>query len=215
MNILHIDSSMLDSGSITRDLSAAVVARLQARHPAGQVVRRDLARDEIRHLNAAIAAGFRPTGVSDFTDAIRQEHRVSEALAAELLTSDVIVIGAPMYNFSVPGQLKAWLDRLAQPGRTFSYTANGPVGLVTGKRVIIVSARGGFYTGSALAHMDFQESYLKAFFGFLGITDVRIIRAEGASREAPVRETGIERARAEIAGAVDETDESPAAAGHL
>lgn len=210
MNILHIDSSILESDSITRDLSAAIVARFRTRHPACRVSRRDLVRDEIRHLDAAIAAGFRPTGVSSFTDATLQEHRFSEALVAEFLASDVIVIGAPMYNFSIPSQLKAWLDRLAQAGRTFRYTANGPVGLVTGKRVIIASARGGFYADTPLGHMDFQESYLKAFFGFLGIDDVHVIRAEGTSKDAPVRAAGIERARADIAALADEL---PAAAG--
>jgi len=137
--------------------------------------------------------------VSGFDDTTVREHQVSEALVTEFLGSDVIVIGAPMYNFSVPSQLKAWLDRLAQAGRTFRHTENGPVGLAGGRQVIVVSARGGFYSGAPLAHMDFQEGYLKAFFGFLGISDVRFVRTEGASKGEAVRNKGIALARASVA----------------
>lgn len=202
MKILHIDSSILDSASLTRELSAAVVAEIRTRHPAAEVTHRDVVADEIRHLDGAIAAGFRPTGVGDFDDATLTEHRVSETLVTEFLASDVLVIGAPMYNFSVPSQLKAWMDRIAQAGRTFKYTEKGPVGLAGGKQVIVVSARGGFYADGPLARMDFQESYLRAYFGFLGITDVHVVRAEGASKGEPVRSDGLEHARAAVAGVV-------------
>lgn len=198
MKILHIDSSILGNSSVTRDLSAATVAHIKASHPDAQVEYRDLALNEIRHLNGAIAAGFRPGGSSAVDDSARQEHLVSEALVNEFLASDVLVIGAPMYNFSVSSHLKAWLDRIAQMGRTFKYTDKGPVGLTVGKRVIIVSARGGFYAQGPAGHMDFQESYLKAFFGFLGVTDVQVVRAEGASKAEEVRNKGIEQARAAI-----------------
>lgn len=163
---------------------------------------RDLIRNEIAHLTGAIVAGFRQMEPIDFDDATLREHLLSETLVTEFLANDVIVIGAPMYNFSVPSQLKAWLDRLAQSGRTFKYTENGPVGLVQGKRVIVVSARGGFYAEGPLGHMDFQEGYLKAFFGFLGITDVQFVRAEGASRGQPVRDNGIARAKASVPDAL-------------
>ncbi|WP_334007125.1 FMN-dependent NADH-azoreductase [Burkholderia cepacia] len=198
MNILHLDSSMLGNSSITRELSAAVVAGLRAQHPSAHVTYRDLVHDEIRHLTGPIAAGFRQIGVGALDDATAREHELSEALVKEFLASDVIVIGAPMYNFSVPNQLKAWLDRVAQAGRTFRYTENGPVGLAGGKQVIVASARGGFYADAPLSHMDFQESYLKAFFGFLGITDVRFVRAEGASKGQAVRDESIALARATL-----------------
>jgi FMN-dependent NADH-azoreductase len=204
MNILHIDSSVLGSASLTRELSAAVVAEIRNRHPAATVIRRDVAADEIRHLNGAIAAGFRPTVVAEVDDATRAEHGVSEALVTEFLASDVLVIGAPMYNFSIPSQLKSWMDRIAQAGRTFQYTATGPVGLAGGKRVIVVSARGGFYADGPLSGMDFQESYLRAYFGFLGITDVQIIRAEGASKGEAARAEGRDRAKAAIPDTVAE-----------
>ena len=198
MNILHLDSSILGNHSITRELSAAVVADIRAQHPSAHVTYRDLVLDEIRHLTGPIAAGFRQMDVSDFDDSTVREHQVSETLVTEFLASNVIVLGAPMYNFSVPSQVKAWLDRVAQAGRTFRYTESGPVGLAGGKQVVVVSARGGFYAEAPLAHMDHQESYLKAFFGFLGIRDVRFVRAEGASKGQAVREKGIALARASV-----------------
>ncbi|AJP56970.1 FMN-dependent NADH-azoreductase [Pandoraea vervacti] len=199
MNILHIDASILCEQSITRDLAASVVQQLQATHPETRLVYRDVVQQEIRHLTGAIAAGFRPTGVTAFDEVTLQEHQVSELLLEEFMASDVIVVAAPMYNFSVPTQLKAWLDRLAQAGRTFQYTERGPVGLAGGKRVIVASARGGFYAEGPLAHMDFQERYLRAFFGFLGIEDVHFVRAEGASRGAEIRQAGIAKAKSAIA----------------
>ncbi|MBB6253265.1 FMN-dependent NADH-azoreductase [Nitrospirillum iridis] len=202
MKILHIDSSILESASLTRELSAAVVDEIRTRNPGAEVARRDVVADEIRHLDGAIAAGFRPTGFGDFDDATLKQHGVSETLVTEFLASDVLVIGAPMYNFSVPSQLKAWMDRIAQAGRTFKYTEKGPVGLAGGKQVIVVSARGGFYAEGPLARMDFQESYLRAYFGFLGITDVHVIRAEGASKGEALRSEGLQRAKVAIAGVV-------------
>ncbi|WP_248730493.1 NAD(P)H-dependent oxidoreductase [Pseudomonas sp. MWU13-2517] len=202
MNVLHIDSSIMGSDSITRDLSAAIVARIQAIHPDTQVQYRDLANDEVRHLSGSIAAGFRQTGISDFPAATLLEHQLSETLVTEFLASDVLIIGAPMYNFSVSSQLKAWLDRIAQVGRTFKYTEHGPVGLAGGKRVIVVSARGGFYADGPFQKMDFQESYLKAFFGFLGITDIEFVRAEGASKGEQSRDKGVALARSAIPDAV-------------
>lgn len=199
MNILHLDSSILGNDSITRELSAAVVAHIRAQHPSAQLTYRDLVRDTIRHLTGPIAAGFRQIDVADLDDETVHEHEVSETLVTEFLASDAIVIGAPMYNFSVPSQLKAWLDRLAQAGRTFRYTEHGPVGLAGGRQVIVVSARGGFYAGAPAAHMDFQEGYLKAFFSFLGINDVRFVRAEGASKGQAVRDKGVALARSSVA----------------
>jgi FMN-dependent NADH-azoreductase len=118
---------------------------------------------------------------------------------SQFLAADVIVIGAPFYNFSIPTQLKAWIDRLAQPGRTFTYTEKGPTGLATGKTVIVASTRGGAYSTSEGGQaMEHQESYLKVVFGFFGVTDVRIVRAEGlAMGEAP-KAAAITAARADL-----------------
>lgn len=202
MNILHIDSSIMGSGSITRKLSSTIVTHILNSHPEASVEYRDLVGDELKHLTGPIAAGFRQTGISDFPQATLQEHQLSEALVRQFLGSEVVVIGAPMYNFSVSSQLKAWLDRIAQAGRTFKYTEQGPVGLSAGKRIIVVSARGGFYSEGPQQKMDHQESYLRAFFGFLGISDIHFIRAEGVSRGQHLREEGIEAATAEIPATV-------------
>ncbi|MDU8499000.1 FMN-dependent NADH-azoreductase [Pseudomonas syringae] len=202
MKILHIDSSIMGSNSITRALSSTLVAHIQDSHREAHVKYRDLVDDELKHLTGPIAAGFRQTGINDFPEAILQEHQLSEILVMEFLASDVLVIGAPMYNFSVSSQLKAWLDRIAQVGRTFKYTEHGPVGLSGGKRVIVVSARGGFYAEGPLQKMDFQESYLRAFFGFLGISDIHFIRAEGVSRGQPVRDQGVEKATAAMSAVI-------------
>lgn len=202
MQILHLDSSILGDASASRILSAAITDELRREHPAAVVVHRDLAVEPIPHLDGAIAAGFRSPGVGDFDDATRAEHARSETLVRELLASDVIVVGAPMYNFSVPSQLKAWIDRVAQVGRTFKYTENGPVGLVQGKRVIVASTRGGMYSAGPAAAMDFQEAYLRAVFGFLGITDVRFVRAERLSRGTDARSESMNAAQAGVRDAV-------------
>lgn len=202
MKLLHIDSSISGENSISRELTAAVVATVLDGDPSTEITYRDLVAHPVTHLDGDIAAGFRPLGVSTFDEAALREHGISEQLVTQFLASDTVVIGAPMYNFSVSTQLKAWLDRIAQPGQTFKYTATGPVGLAGGKRVVVVSARGGFYTEGPMAPLDFQESYLKGFFGFLGIDDVRFVRAEGASRGDETRQKGITAARAAIADAI-------------
>lgn len=202
MQILHLDSSILGDGSASRVLSAAVVAELRREYPDAVVVHRDLANETIPHLNGAIAAGFRDTGIKDFDAATRAEHARSEALVNEFLASDIFVIGSPMYNFSVPSQLKAWIDRVAQVGRTFKYTENGPVGLSGGRRVIVASTRGGMYSEGPASVMDFQESYLKAIFRFLGITDVKFVRAERLTRGGETRSQSINDAKAAVQDAV-------------
>jgi FMN-dependent NADH-azoreductase len=111
---------------------------------------------------------------------LQQDIARGQADLAEFLGSDIVVIGAPMYNFTIPSQLKAWVDRITVAGQTFRYGPNGPEGLAGGKKVIIVSTRGGLYSGgTAAAHLDHQETYLKAILGFLGITDITVVRAEG------------------------------------
>ena len=179
MQLLHIDSSPLGAQSVSRQLTQAIVAEWRANHPGTTVEHLDLAIDAPSHLNTD-SLGFRMGAHAEgLSETQRRENAVSERLVSQFLAADVVVVGAPMYNFSVPSQLKAWIDRVAQAGRTFKYTDKGPVGLAAGKTVIVASTRGGAY-GDASA-MDHQESYLKAVFGFFGITDVRIVRAEGIS----------------------------------
>lgn len=179
MKLLHIDSAITGAHSVSRALTAQTIAALQAAHPEATVEYLDLAVHAPNHFTMDAMAPR--TGQTEGLSALQQaENAVSEQLVSQFLAADVVVIGAPFYNFSIPTQLKAWLDRLAQPGRTFRYTANGPEGLAGNKKVIIASARGGVYSTSAQAQaMEHQESYLSVVMGFFGITDVQVVRAEG------------------------------------
>ncbi|AZR23345.1 FMN-dependent NADH-azoreductase [Xanthomonas vasicola] len=167
MKLLHLDSSVLGANSISRELSAAIVEQQRRLYPEVEVSYRDLDRDPIPHLASQTLAQTDPA-----------EAAAAEAVMQQFLQADVIVIGAPMYNFAIPTTLKAWIDRIAVAGRTFQYTANGPEGLAGGKRIIIASARGGIY---AEPTNDFQEPYLRQVFGFLGIDDISVVRAEGVA----------------------------------
>ena len=182
MKLLHIDSSPLGGNSVSRQLTERVVAQWRATHPGTTVEHLDLAKDAPSHLNGD-SLGFRlGLNADGLSDVQRRENEVSERLVSQFLAADVVVIGAPMYNFSVPSQLKAWIDRVAQAGRTFTYTEKGPKGLAGGKTVIVASSRGGVYsTNPAMAGLDHQESYLRTVFGFFGITDIRFVRAEGVA----------------------------------
>ncbi|MBX3652744.1 MAG: FMN-dependent NADH-azoreductase [Ramlibacter sp.] len=187
MKLLHIDSSVMGSNSVSRQLTERIVAQWRANYPGTTVDYLDLAQDAPSHLSVD-SLGFRmgPQG-DNLSDVQRRENAVSEALVSQFLAADVIVVGAPLYNFSIPSQLKAWIDRIAQAGRTFKYTDKGPVGLAGGKTVVVASSRGGVYsTSDAGRALEHQESYLQTVFGFFGITDVRFVRAEGvAMGEAP------------------------------
>ena len=197
MQLLHIDSAITGEQSVSRQLSARTVAAWVATHPGTRVQHLDLAADVVPHLSAD-ALGFR-TGQAAATDVQRQENALSEALVSQFLAADVIVIGAPLYNFSVPSQLKAWIDRVAQIGRTFKYTETGPVGLAGGKTVIVAITRGGVYsTSEAGRAMEHQESYLQTVFGFLGITDVRFVRAEGVGMGPDAKAQALATAESEI-----------------
>ncbi|WP_219220459.1 FMN-dependent NADH-azoreductase [Variovorax boronicumulans] len=204
MKLLQVDASVLGTNSVSRQLTADIVAEWRRVHPDTTVDYLDLAVDTPNHFDAN-ALGIKVGLQAEPTEAQKRENAVSEKLVSQFLAADVIVVGAPLYNFSIPTQLKAWIDRLAQIGRTFKYTDKGPVGLAGGKTVIVASSRGGIYStsegGQAAEH---QESYLKVVFGFFGITDVRIVRAEGlAMGEAP-KAAAIESARADIRAATAE-----------
>jgi FMN-dependent NADH-azoreductase len=182
---LHIDSSALGTHSVSRELTAAVVRELA--HAGVQVDYRDLAAEPLPH--------WVPNGGDDPTAVARDGEILDEFLAA-----DIVVVGAPMYNFSIPSQLKAWIDRIAVAGKTFRYGENGPQGLALGKRLVIASSRGGVYSAGAAAAMDFQEAYLRSVFGFLGITDIEVVRAEGVNMSPAHRQSALDGARAAISG---------------
>lgn len=198
MKLLHLDSSVLNDNSVSRTLTAKIANQFRAVQPDIDITYRDLGADAPAHLSADIlATRFAPAEL--WSDEQKREASLTEALLEEFLAADVIIIGAPMYNFSVPTQLKAWIDRIAQVGRTFKYTEKGPVGLAEGKKVIVASSRGGFYSTSEAARgMDFQEDYLRAVLGFLGVTDVSIVRAEGVNMGPEVKGKSLDAADQEI-----------------
>lgn len=184
MHLLHIDSSALGAASVTRELSAAIAGRWREALPDLRVSYRDLDLDPVPHLTGRGLSG------ADADEVAAASRALDEFLAA-----DVVVIGAPMYNFSVPSTLKAWIDRIAVAGKTFRYTADGPQGLAGGKQVIIASGRGGLHSG---APSDFQEPYLRQVFGFLGIDDITFVRAEGVAYSPAHRTQALAAAHASI-----------------
>jgi FMN-dependent NADH-azoreductase len=202
MKLLHIDSSPLGANSVSRQLTGRIVAQWQSARPGTTVEYLDLAADAPSHLNVD-SLGFRlGLDAASLTEAQKRENAVSEQLVSQFLAADVVVVGAPMFNFTIPSQLKAWIDRIAQAGRTFKYTENGPVGLAGGKTVIVASTRGGAYGGASPA--DHQESYLRTIFGFLGVTDLRFVRAEGMAMGDAAKTAGLASAEADIAAHVGE-----------
>ncbi|MDD1968554.1 FMN-dependent NADH-azoreductase [Pseudomonas putida] len=176
MKLLHIDSSILGDHSASRQLSRGVVESFTAAHPGTEVVYRDLANDALSHFSGAtLAAAGTPAEGRDAAQA--REVDTNEAVLQEFLSADVVVLGAPMYNFSISSQLKAWIDRIAVAGRTFRYTEAGPEGLCKGKKVIVVSTAGGLHSGqpTSAGHDDL----LKVLFGFIGVTDLQFVHAQG------------------------------------
>jgi FMN-dependent NADH-azoreductase len=175
MNILQINSSARSTGSESTRLADAIVAKLSAANPGAQVTRRDLAAQPHPILDeAALGALFTPAEAR--TDAQKARVALDDALIAQAQAADVIVIGSPMYNFGITVQLKGWFDAIARAGVTFRYGANGPEGLLTGKKVYVTLARGGMHRGGA---SDAQVPHLKTVLGFLGLTDVTFIYSEG------------------------------------
>lgn len=197
MKLLHIDSSVLSENSVSRQLTRDLVEQWQRAVPGLEVVYRDLEVDAPEHLSGAVlAAGQTP--VEQRGEAQQRSVEAGETLLAEFLAADIIVLGAPMYNFTIPSQLKAWFDRVAVAGRTFRYTDTGVQGLAGGKRVVIVSSRGGVYSDGPAHAMDHQEAYLKTILGFVGITDVTIVRAEGVNMGAERRAQAIAAAQEQV-----------------
>lgn len=197
MKILHLDSSILADNSVTRQLSAQLAAQIQSDYPGTAVSYHDLTAEPIAHLSGGLFAA-QAMAADERSAAQAADVAMGEKVMEEFLAADIVVIGAPMYNFSIPSQLKAWIDRIAVAGKTFRYGENGAEGLVKGKKVIVISSRGGVYSGTPLEALDHQESYLRAVFGFIGVTDVKIIRAEGVNMGAEKRQAALAAASADI-----------------
>jgi FMN-dependent NADH-azoreductase len=193
MKLLHIDSSILGANSASRSIGAAAVDKLRQTKPDLTVTYRDLAAAPLPHLTPAHLAPDHPiaAAMGDTSDP-NGDRAASRAVLDEFLEADIVVIGAPMYNFSVPSQLKAWIDRVVVPGKTFQYGPDGLVGLAGGKRVIIAISRGNFYgPGSPAAPVEHLETYLRAVFGFIGVTKLEIIIAEGVQMGPELRSKAI------------------------
>ncbi len=196
MKILHIDSSITGPQSVTRELSALIVAKLGGGE-GQEVTYRDIVAEDLPHFTAVTAPSAHPLSKAVPTlDAAQQAKRDnSDAILEEFVGADTVVIGVPMYNFSLPSELKAWIDRLIVPGTTFRYGANGPEGLVHDKRVVLAIARGGVYgAGAASASAEHAESFLRLALGFIGVKNVEVVIAEGLN-VADGREQAIASAR--------------------
>jgi FMN-dependent NADH-azoreductase len=197
-HILLIQSSSNLASSVSRDLSETYVKDYTAAHPDATVTERDLVASPIPHLGVDLLGGFfgKP---ETLTEAQKTALALSDTLVDEVEAASLIVIGVPMYNFSIPSALKAWIDHVIRAGRTFHYTAEGPKGLVAGKKAVLFLASGGVYSDGPYKPYDFQESYLRAILGFIGITDVTVVRAEGLALGPDSATKAVADARAKAA----------------
>jgi len=189
-NVLVINSSALGAASVSRGLVSRIVSGIREADPAASVIERDLDAHPVPHLDGRTLAGFGGQGAAE-------PAALSDALIAELKAADVIVIGAPMYNFGIASTLKSWFDHVMRAGLTFRYTEAGPEGLVTGKRAIVALSRGGYYDAT-----DTQEPHLRTMLGLMGITDVAFVRAHGLAFGPEARAQGLAAAEAEADAAV-------------
>ncbi|MDH4559460.1 FMN-dependent NADH-azoreductase [Pseudomonas sp. BN411] len=193
--VLVIESSARQQGSVSRQLTQDFIAKWQAAHPADEITVRDLATEQVPHLDADLLGGWmKPADQQSESEKTALQR--SNLLTEELLAADVLVMAAPMYNFAIPSTLKSWLDHVLRAGVTFKYTETGPKGLLTGKRAFVLTARGGIYSGSPLDH---QEPYLRQAMGFIGIHDVTFIHAEGLNMGNEFQEKGLASAKAQLA----------------
>lgn len=195
-NILVIDSSANGDASVTKLLVGEALAGLLTTDPGASVTRHDLGATPVPHVTAQTLAGLRGEPV---TEAEKATRALSDRLVAELKAADIILVGAPMYNFGVSTVLRSWFDHVLRAGLTFSYSEAGPKGLLEGKRAIVIEARGGFYSEGPAKPLDFQEPYLRQLFGFIGVTDVTFVHAEKIGFGPDARAAAIEAAKAKLA----------------
>jgi FMN-dependent NADH-azoreductase len=203
MKLLHVDGSILGDHSVSRAVSAAIVQHLEAGAPGLAVTYRDVAAEPIPHLSGAYLAGQQPNATN--TPDIQHDVALGRTVLEEFLAADIVVIGAPLYNFTISSQLKAWVDRILVAGKTFKYTESGAVGLVPEKRVIVAVARGGLYgPGAPAAASEHAETYLRAVLAFIGVTNPEFVIAEGIALGPDAREQA-------LAGALKAAADLPAA----
>ena len=190
MKLLHVDGSILGDHSVSRAVSAAIVAHLKAGAPDLAVTYRDVAATPIPHLSGAYLAGQQPNATN--TSDIQNDVELGRTVLSEFMAADIVVIGAPLYNFTISSQLKAWIDRILVAGQTFKYTESGSVGLVPEKRVIVAVARGGLYgEGAPSAKAEHAETYLRVVLDFIGVTNPEFVIAEGIALGPEAREKAL------------------------
>ena len=192
--LLQINTSLNSNQGQSSQLANRLVANWKAKHADGNVVVRDLAAQPVPHLDEARFGAFL-TKPEDRTPEQQEVAAFSDALIDELKAADVVVLGLPLYNFGIPSTLKAWIDHIARAGSTFRYTDTGPVGLLTGKKVYVLATRGGKYAGTPL---DSQTDYIRAFFGFLGMTDIEFVYAEGLAMGEEPKQAALAEARQQL-----------------
>ena len=196
MIVLHIDSSPRGADSVSRDLTRQIIDRLKAVEPNLEIVHYDLGERPLPHLSSDAIGALRRAELATAEQREVSDH--SDRMIAELQRADLIVIGSPMHNFGITSQLKAWFDNVIRAGRTFRYSDQGPEGLLKGKRAIVVETRGGSYSAGPAAAFDHQEAHLKTLLGFIGVSDVQFIRAEGLDKGPESRANGIAQARSAV-----------------
>jgi FMN-dependent NADH-azoreductase len=212
MQLLHIDSSISGEQSISRQLTASIVSHLKHNTSGLDVVYHDLGTTPVPHHSPALwqrklqaltadeTEQAREALISDEEVAVERDFAAVNAALDEFLAADIVVIGAPMYNFAIPSQLKTWIDSISVSGKTFHYTAQGPEGLCSDKKVIIASSRGGIYNASSpFAALDHQESYLTSIFNFIGVSNLTFVRAEGVNMGNEQRQHALSAALAQVA----------------
>ena len=180
-NVLLIQSSPRGSESYSQKVARSIVSELEDSYPGANVVFRDLAQNPPPHVGEAFVGGI-STGPEQRTSEQTEALALSDELIDELLAADIIVLAVPMHNFGLPSTLKAWIDHVVRVGRTVSYSQKGPEGMLKGRRAILVLARGGVYSDGPARPLDFQEPYLRAILGFIGLTDIDVVRVEGVAR---------------------------------
>ena len=191
-NILHLKSSIQGAASYSVKLGDAIVAKIQAKYPDSTLEELDLVDINIPHLNPDVLRTFFIPG-DQLTEGEKESISFSDQVVKQLLAADIIVIGAPLYNFTIPTALKTWIDHITRAGITFGYGEHGPVGKVTGKKVYVAMSSGGVFSEGPGKANDFVAPYLKAFLGFLGMTDLTVFRAEGL-KVPGVKELAMEKA---------------------
>ncbi|WP_392561425.1 NAD(P)H-dependent oxidoreductase [Orbus sturtevantii] len=198
MKILCLKSSILNDFSTSNLLINELIDHLKANNKDVSVIERELGINPPAHLTLDVLTAIRTHDISKLTD--KQKNNYDEILTSieQLKSADLVIIGSPMHNLSISSGLKTWIDQICQAGLTFSYTEQGPKGLVDDKPVIIVSSRGGIYSTPPLDVLDHQEPYLKAIFGLIGITNIKYIRAEGTNISEELKDKAIAQAKYEI-----------------